>query len=194
LRIPADQGRTTLLPVLLMVVAFAVTQGGWLVIRHLLSSASLAAVPSIAAERADHLHLGELVLQLGSLVTPVGLPYLPAFLRHNAVVAMTHLQDVALVAATVGGAVFLQRGKQAHSLAVAVTLGMVFGGVLLVVATFRFRHSYVPAFPRYGLSMLPAAVAVLAAAARGRWALGALGGLALMSFAVVLYYLVGGSG
>ena len=71
---------------------------------------------------------------------------------------------------------------------------MLLGGPFLVISTFLIRHSFLSAFPRYGLSMLPIAMAVLAVASGTRLALGAVSVLAGGSMAVVLWYLLRAGG
>ena len=165
-------------------------EASWLAIRHLLSSASLQNVPIIHGEYVDRLTASNVFLALTSMVTPLAVPYTPRFLQHQAVVLITSVQDLLLIAATLGGSMYLERGTRAHSMAVAVTGAMLFGGPFLVVSTFLVRHSYVPAFPRYGLSLVPVAMAVLAVGARTRPLLVVVGSIAAGSLAVVVWYLV----
>lgn len=173
-----------------MLAAGVGAEVAWLIVRHLLSSASLADVPIIKGEHVDHLTASNIFLGLGSLVSPLSVPYVPGFLQHEAVNLITTLQNLLLVGATVGGAAYLERGSRARAMAIAVTGAMLLGGPFLVISTFLVRHSFVPAFPRYGLSLVPVAMAVLAVAARTRLALAAVTLVAGSSLAVMIWYLL----
>jgi hypothetical protein len=111
------------------------------------------------------------------MLTPLQSPYIPAFLGSSLVTLIVSVFNLALAVAVIGWAWFGRTDGRAYDLAVASLVGMLVGGTFFVVLVFYGAHSYIPVPPRYGLSLLPASVAVLAIAGSSRrW-----GGLVLLA-------------
>jgi hypothetical protein len=121
------------------------------------------------------------------MLTPLQSPYVPTFLGSSLVMLILSLFNLGLAVAVIGWAWFGRTRTRAYHLAVASVVGMVVGGAFFVVLIFYGAHSYIPVPPRYGLSLLPASVAVLALVATSRrWGGHVLLALGATSVAVVL--------
>lgn len=141
--------------------------------------------------RVPEIGFSELGANLLSLTTPVQNPYLPTILRtpivHDVVVVGGLLLLVAIAAAA-----WLGSGSPvADKLALATLLSMLLGGPLLVLIIFLGTHGYFSVPARYGLSLLPAAAAVLAVvASRRRYGAIGLAAVGAGTVAVILIQLL----
>ena len=129
----------------------------------------------------------ELGANLYALVTPVANTYIPAVLGTTlAVGLMTVLLNLLLLTSNLGVAWFGGASGRVQDLAIALTIGMFTGGVFFVLLIYYGANAYIAIPSRYGLSLLPGAVGVLAwAASRRRW-----GGSLLLAVGVLNLFVV----
>lgn len=173
----------------LLLAAGAAAQLLWLAARHALGHQGGATIALSQAEYVSNLNPRDVVLQTIQFFTPVNAPFTPAPLANWQVGIIHYLLNLLLTGAVLGGVLFLPAGR-ARSLAVGVMVAALVGGPVLVVATFLTAHSYVPSFPRYGLSLLPGMFALLAVGGGRRLPLSLLAGLAALSLLAVGWFLV----
>ena len=139
------------------------------------------------------LEWSHLLANLFATLTPVQNAYLPGIVQTSAVLLIVALLNLLLVIAVVGAAWYRTGSVTANDLAVSTMVALVLGGPLLVVMMFTFADSYVAIPSRYGLSMLPAAFAVLAhGVSLHRWGGTFLLGVGFLSLVAVLAVLVPG--
>ncbi len=134
---------------------------------------------------------GQVSSNATATLTAVKGAYTPAFLSTSTVSLLAVALDLLLIAAVAGAAWFGSGRRPADDVARGTLGGMLLGGPGFVLLVYVGAHAYVPIPPRYGLSLLPAAVAILAVvAARHRFGGRALLGLGAVSVLAVLVPLV----
>jgi hypothetical protein len=118
-----------------------------------------------------------IVDNLSSLVTPISEPYVPHFLRSELTTNLNSLIALALVGLVVAVLVTHRWRSPRGALAGALLAVMVLSGPLLVLYLYVHSNVYFAIPSRYGLSMMPALMAVSAAALARRpvrWGVGAV--------------------
>ena len=146
-------------------------------------------LPRDVARRPTTLSLGLLARQVPVLVTPLDKPFMPAFLRTEFAVVFVTVTGWLALAASLGGALFGRVGSRITALAVATTTVMLAGGPLWVLYRLP-ADKFFPIQARYGLSFVPALVALVAASLDKRPALVAVGGYAALVLGYTLTLLV----
>lgn len=142
-------------------------------------------VPSIGA--------GEVLDNLMAVATPVLEPNVwgGIYLDTSLVVLLITVLNVLLLGALTGAAWFDTSHRRVNDLALATLAAMLLGGPFFVALVFLTTHNYFPIPARYGLSLLPAAGAVLAyVASLRRWGPVTLLGLGVVSLGGVVAALV----
>ena len=129
--------------------------------------------------------------QVAAFLTPISHPPTPVFFGHPSVLAVVALFGALLIAGCVGCAMFAARLGTVESLATAGTGVMVTGGPILVITLFLTQRIFVPVPSRYGLSLMPLLVSVLARSLRSSWWLVPAAVLAVASLIVTVVALVG---
>ena len=138
------------------------------------------ALPLYADLFTPNLDGDEIVANVFSLVTPISKPYLPPFLRNDLTTNLNSSTAVALVALLVGALIVHRTRKPTGALSAALIAVMITSGPLLVLYLYVHSSVYFEIPSRYGLAMMPAAMAVAATALGARpvrWAVGALAAL-----------------
>ncbi len=190
--LPATAGgrRRALVEALILVAAGGVVQAAWLLIRHALGHVGGSAIPLSQAEFVSSLPARDVIPQAVQFITPVNSPYTPEVLANWQVGIIHYILNVLLTGAALGGVLFLPSGSRARSVAIGTAIAALTGGPLLVIATYLATHSFVPSFPRYGLSLLPGMFALVAAGCGRRLPLAAVSLLGVVSLLAVMAYLL----
>ena len=192
----ASESDSTRLPLRHLRLVIGLAIGGalpLLVWRVVVAHEALATPGDSPMSRFAVLHIGwnELGANAFALVTPVGNTYVPVFLATVTVGLLTAVLNLLLISSSFGVAWFGAGSRRVQELAIAVSVGMLAGGTFFVLLIYYGAHAYFAIPSRYGLSLLPAAFAVLAVAASlRRWGGPALLGLGVLSLFVVVRVLV----
>ena len=134
---------------------------------------------------------GQLSGNATATLTAVKGAYTPAVLATPTVSLLAVALDLLLIVALAGAAWFGTGRRSADDVARGTLAAMLLGGPGFVLLVYVGAHAYVPIPSRYGLSLLPAAAAVLAVvAARHRFGGRALLGLGAVGVLAVLVPLV----
>ena len=131
--------------------------------------------------KVSHLTWASLSDSVPRLVSPVRYPDAPLFVMTDTAILLVALLNGLLIIAAVGVAWFGSRRPVAGRLALGTAVAMVLGAPAYLVMLFLTLHQSIWIPGRYGLSLLPAAAAVLAVAAGHR----KFGGTALVVLGAV---------
>jgi hypothetical protein len=143
----------------------------WFWITHRRAVPGAPTPPSTALFHATRLQLDQVVRQVGAFLSPVSHPPLLAPLLSVFTVAIIDVLNALVLAGSFGAAAFAGARSRVEALAISTTALMLIGGPALVVAIYASDHSVLPDIPaRYGLALLPAAMACLAALLAKAWA------------------------
>lgn len=138
----------------------------------------------------DHLDPGTLVANLLALLPPTQNPYLTPELRTVTLTALVGVVGYLLMGGAAAAALAGAGSRLTDVLGTAFLASMLLGGPVLVILTYVTAGSYFPIPSRYGLPLLPSAIAVLAVLASRRPAvLGLVGAVLageLLSYALVV--------
>lgn len=118
------------------------------------------------------LAMAQVAENVPALVTPLAHPYLPPFLRSSLMHVAVMASNWMLLGGVIGAALWSSRSSRVTAMACAALFVMVVAGPALVLYNFATSSVYFAIPSRYGLSLLPALFAVLAAGFRSRRALG----------------------
>ncbi len=134
-------------------------------------------LPTIAVHRVDGFQWERLGDELFSAVTPLRDPFVPDTLPRNLLEPLGSLINLLLIAGLGAVAVFAPRGSKHRALTAAAAVGMVATGVVTMVSGYLSLGIYFDTNPRYGLSLLPFAVAAVVPVLNNRpirWAITAV--------------------
>jgi len=149
------------------------------------SFSSVDDIPMRQQFKATHLTWAALSDSVPRLVSPVRGPSAPHFVMSDTVTLVLALTNILLVTACLAVAWFGSPRAAAARLALGTAAGMVLGAPAYLVLLYVTLHQSIWIPGRYGLSILPAAAAVLAVAAGRRSAGGSallvLGGLSTVA-------------
>jgi hypothetical protein len=160
-------------------VGTGVAAVGWTLIQKGMARISPSDVPQNLAHLAPSFDLSWLFEALPTFLTPLA-PAFPQPLRGAVVVSVGSLVSVVLVVLFALGAAARHRRADIGALAVATGTALLALGPLLVMLNWVGGGIHVDIPTRYGLSLVPAAIAVGVSAARGprqQWALAAFAGV-----------------
>ena len=143
--------------------------------------------PMDAQFSVDGIGAADLMNNVLAVVSPIQGPYVPSVLQNNLVTFMIPLLNLLIISALVGAAWFAGSSDRVGRLAISTLLAMLAAGPFFVILVYVFASDYIPIPARYGLSLMPAATAVLAAvASKRRGASAALFALGLLSLSGVV--------
>jgi len=175
----APAGRMTPAQVLRAVAAVAVATGvvfaGWAAVGAATSMSAVDQIPMREAYRVDTLTWPNIAVNILPLLSPVQQGYQPAFMAGITIALLMAAFNLLLVAGVIGAAWGGWVRTEVGRLGIATVAAMVLSGPALVVVIYLGSHSYIPIPFRYGLGLVPPAVACLAVLASRRPA----GGVAL---------------
>lgn len=173
--------------------AWSVDSRGWLSATLALAGGGLAfsvAWTRIAGARAlevtsntmsrfevTNLSADQLLGSITALLPPTQNSYLQPELRTVPIMALLTLMGVLVVGAVITVALRSSGSEQVDALGVSTLVFMLLGGPVFVLLVFFLAGSYFPIPSRYGLVLLPAAMATLAAVSTPRRPVGAAIGL-----------------
>lgn len=118
-------------------------------------------LPTNAIYQVDSFPWDNLGDELFSTLTPLRDPFVPDTLPRNLLEPLGSLINLMLLAGLGAVALFTAPGSKHRALAAAAAVGMVATGVVTMVASYLSLGIYFDTDPRYGLSLLPFAVAAL---------------------------------
>lgn len=181
------QRRRLIFAALGLLASGMVGQGSWLVVRHMLNPSAVVP-PALQSELVPQLAIRDVIEQIPYFLTPVRAPYVPGFLQHPSIEVMSDLQNMLFVVGSIGLALVGGRLVAARTAAWSGLGAALVGAPLIVVLTFVYRHSFVPAYPRYGLSLLPFMAAPLGVAISATRASLVVAAFGLGSCIMILFY------
>ena len=126
-------------------------------------------LPTNAIYQVDSFQWDRLGNELFSTLTPLRDPYVSDTLPREFLEPLGDLLNLLLLAGLGAVALFAARGSHHRALAGAAALGMAATGVVTMVASYLALGIYFDTNPRYGLSLLPFAVASLVPVLDNRW-------------------------
>ena len=116
-------------------------------------------LPTNAIYQVDSFQWERIGDELLSVVTPLRDPFVPDTLPRNLLEPLGDLLNLLVLAGIGAVALFAARGSQHRALGAAAATGMVATGVVTMVTSYLTLGIYFDTNPRYGLSLLPFAVA-----------------------------------
>jgi hypothetical protein len=140
----------------------------WAIVGHANAVSDAPVAPMTANSQVESIGIDHFVANLFSTLTPVQNAYVSLSLNTPLIVTLMIGFNLVLAAAVVGRGWGGSSDDVATLVARASLLCMLLAGPLFVLLVFAFAGSYVAIPPRYGLSLVPAAAAVLAVAASSR--------------------------
>ena len=177
--------RTLWLAIVAVAVSAVAVLGAWAVVNRLTDLPAVNDPLLRGYFHVDSIGWTELVSNLVQLISPVQQGYLPPVLINPTLGNLMSLVNLVCIAGVASLAWLGARGAVQTRLAVATLTAMVVGGMGFVVLIFVGSHTYITIPARYGLSILPAAAAVLAVVASrrrvGGYALTGLGAVTLVA-------------
>jgi hypothetical protein len=189
----ASRGRRASPPSSQWSAALAVVLGGglaalaWFVYMKTTATGPVDEIPAFQMFHRDSIGLSELATQSLSLTSVLANAYVPHFLDSPTVKQLAILVNGVVFIGVASTAWFGAWRQTSTRLAAATLTSMLVSGVGFTVIFFVGTHIYGNIAGRYGLSIVPAAVAALAVAAdRRQWGGWALTGLAAVSMGVLL--------
>ena len=126
-------------------------------------------LPTNAIYQVDSFQWDSLGDELFSALTPLRDPFVADTLPRYLLEPLGDLLNLLLLAGLGSVALFAARGSNHRALAAAAAFGMVATGVVTMVASYLALGIYFDTNPRYGLSLLPFAVAALVPVLENRW-------------------------
>ncbi|WP_420638548.1 hypothetical protein [Candidatus Poriferisocius sp.] len=118
-------------------------------------------LPTNAIYRVDSFQWNNLGDELTAAVSPLRDPFVPDTLPRNWLEPLGDALNLLVLAGLGAVAVFAARGSTHRALAGATAIAMVATGVVTMVASYVTMSVYFDTNPRYGLSLLPFAVAAM---------------------------------
>ena len=118
-------------------------------------------LPTNAIYQVDSFQWDNLGNELFSTLTPLRDPFVPDTLPRDLLEPLGDLINLLVLAGLGSVALFTAKGSKHRGLAAAAAAGMVATGVVTMVASYLSLSVYFDTNPRYGLSLLPFAVAAL---------------------------------
>ena len=118
-------------------------------------------LPTNAIYEVDSFQWDNLGDELFSALTPLRDPFVPDTLHRNLLEPLGDLINLLLIAGLGSVAVFSARGSKHRALAAAAASAMVATGVVTMITSYLSVSVYFDTNPRYGLSLLPIAIASL---------------------------------
>ncbi len=116
-------------------------------------------LPTNAIYQVDSFQWDNLGQELFAAVTPLRDPFVPDTLPRNLLEPLGDLMNLLLLAGLGSVAVFSAKGSRHRALAAAAAAAMVATGVVTMTTAYLSVSAYFDTNPRYGLSLLPFAVA-----------------------------------
>lgn len=166
--------RTRVIPVAGIVAAVVVAAFAWNVVQHSIEKIAGTDLPTNKSYEVDSLKTDAILDSVGDVVTPLRVPYLPRAVNTVATRDAWHVVNAGLFAGTIIGAIWAGRRSRLRALGGATLLMMVVVGPFFTISNFAlfgivYEHGIAP---RYGLSLVPAAILVTAVCLeRSRWLL-----------------------
>jgi hypothetical protein len=119
---------------------------------------------SIGFLHADHLSLGQILVQVPAILSPIHDTFIMAPLLDTRTFAIIAGFNALIIAATFGGTAFSAPGSKLEAIAGSASILMVASGPLFAVFIYVDAHAAFGIPGRYGLSLMPFAAVALAAA------------------------------
>ncbi len=168
----------------IVVVAGLIPPLVWNGIAGAMAIPATAVPPMVTQFQVPSIGIGEIFGNVFSVVSPVQNAYLPALLQKPGIALLVAVLNLLILTALAAAAWFPMDGRVSQ-VGLATLVGMLVAGPVFVLLVYVSSHSYFAIPARYGLSLLPAAVAVLACVASiRRW--GGVGLVALGTLSVGL--------
>lgn len=143
-------------------------------------------LPTNAIYQVDSFQWDNLGDELFSALTPLRDPFVPDTLPRNLLEPLGDLINLLLLAGLGSVALFSARGSKHRALAAAAAAAMVATGVVTMVTSYLSVSVYFDTNPRYGLSLLPIAIASLVPVLDNRVIRGLLTAVVLATAGAVL--------
>jgi hypothetical protein len=94
--------------------------------------------------------------------SPLRAPYIPSLFNSVGLRTVARIENLVVALGVVAALFFAKRSSRERALASATAIGMMLFGPAIVLVDYYFQGVFAGAPPRYALSILPAALAVLA--------------------------------
>ena len=143
------------------VILTLVTIVAWSAVQDARGDIPAEDLPTNAIYQVDSFPWHNLGDELFSTLTPLRDPFVPDTLPRDLLEPLGSLINLLLIAGLAAVALFAAPGSKHRALAAAAAIGMVATGVVTMVASYLSLGIYFDTDPRYGLSLLPFAVAAL---------------------------------
>ena len=131
----------------------------WSAVQDARGHISAEQLPTNAIYEVDSFQWDRLGDELFSALSPLRDPFVPDTLPRSLLEPLGGLLNLLVIAGLGAVALFAARGSNHRALAAAAAAGMVATGVVTMVASYLSLGIYFDTNPRYGLSLLPFAVA-----------------------------------
>lgn len=162
-------------PAVLVPVTAGLVLGGWSLVNSLTAFGNVESIPMRERFYAESLTWPDIITNVLPLFSPVNQGYLPPFAVDGITIAvLMSAFNLVLCAAVLGSAWAGSLRTEVGRLGTATLAAMLVSGPALVVVIYLGSHSYIPIPFRYGIGLVPPAVALLAWAASQRRGGGAL--------------------
>lgn len=148
--------------------AVALASVAWVAVQGAIAEVPNGDIPMVQRFEVDSISLGDIRGELGAGISPLQAPYLPEVLRSSVILSAVTVVDAALLAGLAIAAVYARAGSRRPALAVASLLAMAASGPLFVIINFAFVGTFVQIPSRYGLSVIPFALAAVSVALERR--------------------------
>ncbi len=177
--------RRRLLPVVWISATAVLVSGIWQVVATSIAMVAGADIPMTQRYTVTQFPMSQFIGSWRQTFDPLFGPYLPPFLRTDAVTLISGLIALLLIVFTIVAMVRSPRGSRDRALACAALAAAAVAGPAIVLFNYGFQSVYVDIPFRYALVAVPALMAAAAAVLRGRWATLLTTGLAVASVASV---------
>lgn len=147
-----------------MVGAVALASLAWVVVQGSIAKVPNDQIPMARQFEVDSISLRDIGGEAGAAVSPLQAPYVPAVLRTSPILSAVGVVDAALLAGVVIGAVYAGARSRRGALALASLVAMAAAGPLFVIINFAFVGTFVEIPSRYGLAVVPFALAAASVA------------------------------
>jgi hypothetical protein len=153
----------------------------WVVYVRSTMTGSVDEIPAFKMFYRDSIGWNDIVAQSLSMTEVLTDAFVPSFMNTNTIAQLGNLVNLLLVVAVGATAWFGRWARTSTKLAAATLASMLVSGIAFTLIFFIGANIYGGIPGRYGLSLLPAATAILAVAgSRRRW-----GGLVLATLAAI---------
>jgi hypothetical protein len=152
--------RRPLLAVLALGVTSAVVGLAWTVVQAQLQTMDPLLVPQNQSFFAPSFQPMWLISSMDAFFTPINPEFYDSLLAGDTARLVAVLTDYGLIALTILGAAMAARGSQLRALSLAVGGAALFVPMLLIIVNYEAASIFVLITSRYGLSLVPAALAI----------------------------------